>query len=393
MGFTLDEANALRDALLHAYNPNSLEQMLFFQLGKNLNQIVGPGDNQRTAVFKVIQNSQEEGWTSDLVHAAHDENPGNPKLKAFVEQYARFKGAAPTLEKIIQKSNSFLDVATWRSKLERIERQVCSIEMAGDHQGTGFLINHDLVMTNYHVVEDLLGDVPKFTPQHVRVRFDFKKSEDGTVLNDGIRYTLAENGWLVDSSPYGSAEGKNNFEALPELSELDYAVLRLAPLKKEGQEAATTPGNEPVLGFSDKTRGWLSIPEEETALSPEDALFIMQHPDGKPLKMALATDSIIGFNTNRTRLRHKTNTEAGSSGSACFSSNWNLVALHHAGDPNWFKPEWNQAVPIRAIQRQWEENGLSNKILGAAPPVDAEPEPDDAQDEFSADEEADDMLQ
>jgi hypothetical protein len=388
MTLASEEAKMLNDALLSAYTYQSLERMLFFQLGQHLQHIAPPAD-LRQVIFTVIRTAEMEGWTNELVHAAHDANPGNPMMKRFTAQYVRFQGATPTLEKIIQKSNSFLDVATWRTKLERVERQVCSIEIAGDHFGTGFLIGHDLVMTNYHVIEDLLGNAPKFRPQQVRVRFDFKKTEDGTTLNDGVRYRVVDGNWLVDAAPYSEAEGKNNFDTLPAANELDYAVLRVA----SHENGATTPGNEPVQGSRDKRRGWIQFPEQPVSFTPGAPLFILQHPNKEPLKMALATDSVIGLNSNCTRLRHKTNTEPGSSGSACFDSNWDLVALHHAGDPNWLQPAWNQAVPAGAIHDLWQKNGKLPLIQGSSVPPAATNHENGTTSSFSADDELNELLQ
>jgi hypothetical protein len=389
MNLAIEEAKGLNEALLSAYTYDSLERMLFFELGKQLEHIA-PRDNLQQVIFKVITTAEKDGWTNDLVHAAHDANPGNVKMKRFVGQYLRFLGAKPTLEKIIQKTNGFIDVAAWRAKLERIERQVCSLEIAGDHAGTGFLIGHDLVMTNYHVIEDLLGAVPKFQPQQVRIRFDFKKSDDGAVLNDGVRYGLADGSWLVDASPYSAAEGANDFNQLPAPDELDFAVLRIAPHKKGGNNG-TTPGHEPIMGSRDKTRGWIIFPKQPASFSPGMPLFIVQHPKKEPMKMALATDSIIGLNGNGTRVRHKTNTEEGSSGSACFDSNWELVALHHAGDPNWLQPQWNQAVPVHAIYDHWLRTNKLPLILGEAPLQPAVTDANTAA--FSVDDEVDDLLQ
>ena len=60
-----------------------------------------------------------------------------------------------------------------------------------------------------------------------------------------------------------------------------------------------------------------------------------------------------GLNANETRLRHQVNTKRGSSGSPCLNARLELVALHHAGDPNFDparRPAWNAAVPIAAIR-------------------------------------------
>lgn len=382
-----EEAKQLNQALLSAYTYDSLERMLYFELGKHM-QLIAPPGNLQIVVFSVITTAEREGWTNDLVYAAHDANPGNPDLKLFTSQYVRFQGTKPALEKIIEKTNGFIDVTMWRVRLERIERQVCSVEIAGDHVGTGFLIAHDLVLTNYHVVEDLIGNAPKRQPQQVRVRFDFKKSEDGVVRNDGIRYTLVSSNWLVDSGPYSTAEKAGDFSKLPAAGELDYAVLRIAP--RDTGDGSVTPGNELTLGSRDKKRGWIAVPAEPASLTPNSPLFIMQHPDGKPLKMALKTDSIISLNSDGTRVRHNTSTEAGSSGSPCFNSNWELVALHHAGDPNW-NPQWNQAVPVRSLRAWWQQSGKLDTILGQGAPV--EPAADGGVAGLTSDNEAADLLQ
>jgi len=300
-----------------------------------------------------------------------------------VGQYVRYQGNASALERIIEETNGFIDVAAWRTKLERIEHQVCSIEIGGDHRGTGFLINHDLIMTNYHVVQSLLKKNTQSVVEQVRIRFDFKKSPDGAVVNDGKRYKLNGEEWLVDTSPYSEAEGNNDFEKVPTVDELDYAILRVAML--ENSEYGTTPGNENI-GISNKRRGWIHLAKPQNELSSGDALFIMQHPDHMPLKMALATNSVIGFNENRTRIRHKTNTEGGSSGSPCFNSDWELVALHHAGDPTWNKPQWNQAVPLRTIRHLWEQKNKLSIILAGDHGAELSPE-------AATEAEVDDMLQ
>ena len=382
MTLTPDEITQLRDALHDAFNYSALDQMLFFQLGKNL-QDISLGGNFRQVILDLIRESLREGWTDLLVHAAHDANPGNPKLKAFTDQYLRFKGSSGALEKVIKKTNGFIDVNQWRTKLARIERKVCSIEIGGEHAGTGFLVGEDLVMTNYHVVEELLGDTPATPADAVRIRFDFKKSADGKVVNDGVRYRLADADWLVDASPYSEADGKKD-GALPTEDELDYAVLRVAPRTLDDGTAAT-PGREPILGSPDKYRGWIALPAVDYAFEPGRPLFIVQHPDGLPLKMALDTEGIQSVNANRTRVRYTTNTEPGSSGSPCFDSNWDLIALHHFGDTNWRNPEWNQGIPIATIARR-----LGALVMADDPPAPDTPDP--APPAHSEDDEVDDLL-
>ena len=82
------------------------------------------------------------------------------------------------------------------------------------------------------------------------------------------------------------------------------------------------------------------------------------------MKLALDTQAVIGRNGNGTRIRYRTNTEPGSSGSPVFTMDWDLVGLHHYGDPRWQKPLFNQAVPIELVRMRIEKNG-SGDALGA----------------------------
>lgn len=58
---------------------------------------------------------------------------------------------------------------------------------------------------------------------------------------------------------------------------------------------------------------------------------IAQHTDGTPLKPPIDTESVIGVNEGRTRVRYANSNEPGSVGSSVFNLDWNLVALHHRG--------------------------------------------------------------
>jgi hypothetical protein len=93
-------------------------------------------------------------------------------------------------------------------------------------------------------------------------------------------------------------------------------------------------------------------------------LFMLQHPEGAPLKLSFGTS--IGVNANATRLRHRVNSERGSSGSPCFNARLELVGLHHAGDPNFdpaHKPQYNSAIPIHAVLEYLENISLDSKVF------------------------------
>lgn len=127
-------------------------------------------------------------------------------------------------------------------------------------------------------------------------------------------------------------------------------------------------GDEPSApkgGEGGPKRGWLTLPSDAPVFLPKAPLMIAQHPDGKPLKLAIDTESVIGVNINRTRVRYATNTEAGSSGSPVFDLDWKLVALHHLGDPAYDHPAaYNQGVPIDKIRDRLAKTGKADALGG-----------------------------
>jgi hypothetical protein len=270
---------------------------------------------------------------------------------------------------MIKATNSFLDVDRWRTRLGETEGQVCRIEIQsneGTIYGTGFLVGPDAVITNYHVVEAVIqGEQGHATSQGLRalpgdviLRFDYKRLVDGTTLNPGTTYRLAKD-WLIDKSPMSPVDNQPEPKSgVPQLDELDYALLRLGGAPGTAPVGDTPEPDAPL-------RKWIEVPTQPYYFQPDTALFIVQHPQGEPLQLALETNAVIGLNQNHTRVTYRTNTLRGSSGSPCFNSNWELVALHHSGDPNFdpaHKPAYNEGIPSTAILTLLEKRGLGQEL-------------------------------
>ncbi len=372
MKLTGQQYQQLTTALLMAFpTPIKLAEMVQYRIGKNL-YTIAIGDDLEEIVFKLIRTAEAEGWIAHLIIAARESNPGNPALLAFSQQFGLAPGTPlqPELERIIKATNSFLDVNKWRTKLGQIETQVCRIEIRsnlGMIYGTGFLLASDVVITNYHVMEAVIeGEQGRTTnrgtsamPSDVILRFDYKRLADGTTLNPGTVYHLPAENWLIDKSPMSSVDSVPEPKySLPEPDQLDYALLRV-----DG-----TPGNDAVGNKAEPAappRKWIEVLTQPHNIHPNTALFIVQHPQGDPLQLALDTDAIIGVNANSTRVSYRTNTLPGSSGSPCFNSNWELIALHHSGDPNFdpvHKPVYNEGIPITAILDLLAQRGLRSII-------------------------------
>jgi hypothetical protein len=352
------QMETVRDAFLDGYNKSSLTQMLRFRLNKDLTDIVADGA-LKNMVFDLIDLADQEGWDAALIREAYRFNSGNEAMLQIYEKY----GMAPKidltkagesvagdaiqtssgLQRLIQKENPTLEINQWRSRLTEVESRVCRIDIDGNAEGTGFLVGSSVVLTNYHVVEKILSG--KKHAASVSCLFDYKVLSNGS-LNHGERFSLATDQSILLHSPYSAGEKAGTPDAiLPTVDELDFALLKL-------DRAA---GNEPTHA----PRGFEILPNSASVYTENQGLIIAQHPAGAPMKLAIDTQSFLSVNANQTRVRYRTNTVGGSSGSPVFDMFWNLCALHHYGDPNWNDPLYNQGVaPLNRIREKIELAGF-----------------------------------
>lgn len=366
----------LSKLLATALDVEDLEMLVLSSTGEDLYvSFVGQGKPLVKTIFDLLRELEREGIVDKFLAEVYQSLPNKPEVRkavaSLVPQAAtpprndavalsvQKDGAvvaneptnafAPGLQRNVKPHLKQLDLHIWLKKLAEIERQVCRIEFNGNAAGTGFLVGPDLVLTNWHVV--VAANAANQLNQ-LACRFDYQRLENGT-RQQGTAVTLHTDGCIA-SSPYSPAELTQNPETpLPTADQLDYALLRLA---------------KPV-GLEEK-RGWVDMTKGSATLKKGDALLIVQHPDGAPMKLALDTDSIIKYNDNNTRLRYATNTEAGSSGSPCFNMDWELVALHHFGDPTWTTvPQYNQGIPIALIR----ERIIAGGKVDLQVPLDAAP--------------------
>jgi hypothetical protein len=80
-----------------------------------------------------------------------------------------------------------------------------------------------------------------------------------------------------------------------------------------------------------------------------EPLFIVQHPDGGPLKFAFDRVKV----SDDYRVSYLTNTGDGSSGAPCFNLIWDLVALHRGVVHPAIDPQApNMGIPFSRILEQ-----------------------------------------
>lgn len=170
---------------------------------------------------------------------------------------------------------------------------VCRVDVGATGEGgTGVVIAPRLILTNHHVVKDVLaGGSAAGRADTVRLTFgSFSRTADP------IELALDAQQPILASSP---------------TEKLDYALLKAAPAIDEAKSirAATIGVAAPGL------RAPLSI---------------LQHPDGGSMKLAPSTNAVTWVDPARGTIQYVTRTSHGSSGAPCFDEAWRLVAIHHA---------------------------------------------------------------
>ncbi|WP_375786924.1 DNA/RNA non-specific endonuclease [Bradyrhizobium sp. Pha-3] len=172
--------------------------------------------------------------------------------------------------------------------------------------GSGFLVSEDLFLTNQHVIGDETVAVA------AQVTFDREMGEDGS-LRPVTTYRL----------------DPARFAIFSKQEEFDYALIALGA-RTSGAAGPTELGCCVMSDRPDRHVIGMNVN-------------IIQHPNGLP-KMIAVRDNVLQYRTDRTLL-YETDTDHGSSGSPVFNDSWELVALHHFGEP-FLEREDEQKRPI-----------------------------------------------
>ena len=201
------------------------------------------------------------------------------------------------LQGLFTAEPDFLDVGFLMSAIQQAV-SVCRIEaLNGRALGTGFLLKKNLLLTNYHVLqehdsplEDLISSA-----HNILLRFGYFTAKGGGTT-DGQTFRLDQDNPIVECSP---------------TNKLDYALLRV-----ENKISKASKVREAECDF-------------ESSLSEGMDLTILQHPEGETMKLAASKDGIARILPNGL-VQYANKAAGGSSGSPCFNEDWKVVALHHA---------------------------------------------------------------
>lgn len=201
-----------------------------------------------------------------------------------VDQWRGRETPVDVLEKIIGE-NTLRPISFLQQGLQ-VARSVAYIGVRssqGHGSGTGFLVAHDLLLTNNHVLphSDLLSNTI--------FRFNYEENFQGEAQPTD-EYRVKPNGIFHTNQT------------------LDYTLVQVE--------------EKPGLKW-----GWL--PLQPNKIRGDSRVNIIQHPFGQPKQISLQNNFVqyVGGNV----VQYITSTFNGSSGSPVFNDAWEVVALHHAG--------------------------------------------------------------
>lgn len=208
----------------------------------------------------------------------------------------------------------------------------CVIDATGARLGTGFLIagptfrfSEPLVfVTNAHVISDEWEESVK--PAEANVTFEVESAAAGVPVPHPVKDVL-----------FSSRPGDLG-ELSPTLDRLDVTIVSLKSL----------PAN--VTGL--KAAASVPLP------SPTTKAFVVGHPLAGALQFSLHDSVLLDVCDHERLMHYRTPTDPGSSGSPVFNSQWEVMALHHAGSTTTPRLhglgeyEANEGISLSAIRRK-----------------------------------------
>ncbi len=269
----------------------------------------------------------------------------------------------PSVERIVDDNNLlpvyFLEVGAKR------EQSVARVIISSGGRATGFLISPTILLTNNHVFGS------SNSAKNAKIQFNYQKEANGTNATideyttdpDKLFYTNASLDFSIVrvaprcrvvrpiyNQPVYNNQAEISNECMEELSTSRYSY---------NVPVYTNPSIPNLNKFRCTSAGskWGYIKLNGTpAYALNQMVNIIQHPAARHKEVALQKNVITNIYT--TRIRYKTDTQRGSSGSPVFNNSWELIALHHAGGERDSAGNWisNQGIRIDKIVNDLRSN-------------------------------------
>ncbi len=273
--------------------------------------------------YEVLSEARKQLKLDSIFARAIERYPNDEMLKemsrgeyvSIENDVVNWRGAATQdLEKIIGAESTLVPISFLERGL-KCARSVARIRVPRS-SGTGFLIDHNIILTNNHVISSY-ADAEKS-----RAEFDVQTNMAGQHITPRVFH-------LDPDSCFETSE------------EHDWTIVGV---KENPSES---------YGF---------IKLEPVQIARGEFVQIIQHPEGGEKQLAYHAD-IVAY-VDDTLVQYLTDTLPGSSGSPVFDREWRVVALHHAGgnlhEPN--NPAMrflrNQGININTVLRDFQAMGF-----------------------------------
>lgn len=132
-------------------------------------EIISIPDDKDEFIYDMLDYFQRRSQLHKVVIGVRQWRPTDPSLYNFVidiglaaEEFVLQIYPISILNRFSNQETGISNLREWRLKLATLENQVCLIKIKKDDNslpianGTGFLIGNDLLLTNWHVVNDFI---------------------------------------------------------------------------------------------------------------------------------------------------------------------------------------------------------------------------------------------
>lgn len=277
----IDEVLNLSVALPQTYNEVLLQRARFVRTEREERK--GTLTPETASVQKNKINHAILGLLDEIISTLPSES--SPIASPSIETETQTSPVLP--EKILGINN--LKQISWLARGLECAKSVCRIHTPSG-LGTGFLIQHNLLMTNNHVIPDIE------TAKGTVIEFNYQFAFDGNI-EPTFRYRL-------DSTRFHTS------------IDLDYTIVGV--FTDSGNRSLSEWGTLHLNPNADPVRGEL--------------VSIIQHPNGGLKQIVVSSNNVVQI--KNPYLLYTTDTMGGSSGSPVFNDAWQVIAIHHAATEN-----------------------------------------------------------
>lgn len=258
------------------------------------------------------------------------------RAKAFMAR--RSAGTVPRGAEALQGDTIDFQSASFLVEGAQVRRAVGYVEVNTPGQsrlGSGFLIGAGLFVTNCHVI-----------------------GTEADALAATVTFDRELDPRLIPTATTTFRLDPQRLFLCSKVDELDFAVIAVG-------ERLSGPAALDDLGFCP-----LSPADDKHTLGMN--VNVIQHPNGTYKQVAIR-NNLLTHRTDRSLL-YETDTEVGSSGAPVFNDSWDVIALHHWGEPYLAKLDEGDATQIPVHVNEGVRSSVIHAALSAELRTLAEPQ-------------------